>query len=446
MRSAVLPAFLCALVASSCAGSGRSYLPPPRPLGAEVRPPNEGTQALEEPAGPLTLREALALALLRNPSLPVASLEVRAAEARRLQAGLLPNPEGSFSLENVGGTLHDAAERTVSLSQLVELGGKRAARVALAEGEAELAGWDFEAARLDVLTATARDFVGVLGAQARLRVAEDALRIAGEVLQATKARAEGGAVSPVEVRRIEIDAASAAIERDVAAAELEGERARLASNWGERRARFTEAVGDLPPVPAPPPLDALETLLDRNPDLARFDTEEKVLLAEVEGARAGRIPDVTLGAGRRGFEGTGDRGYVFDVSLPIPIFDRKQGDIAAAEARLAAVRMRRNAARQRLGADLAATRAALEAAVREYGTLRGSIVPWSREVLEATSERYRSGKVGYLELLDARRTYAESASREAGALAGLHRRRIEMERLVAGPLETPPEPGAKRKE
>ncbi|MCK6478615.1 MAG: TolC family protein [Planctomycetaceae bacterium] len=411
-----------------------------------MRPPAESGPLPEEPDGPLTLREALALSLLRSPSLPAAALEVRAAEARQIQAGLLPNPEASYSHENVGGTLKDSAERTVLLSQLVELGGKRSARMAVAEGEAELAGWDYEALRLDVLTATARDFVGVLGAQARLRVAEDSLRIAEETLRATRARAEGGAVGPVEVRRIEIDAAAVSIERDKAAADLEGERARLVSNWGSKRPRFTEAVGDLPPVPAPPGAEDLVPLLDRNPDLARFEAEERVLRAELDAAKAGRIPDVTLGAGRRGFEETGDRGYLFEVSMPLPVFDRRQGEIAAAEARLSAVRMRRNAAQQRLRADLVAARAALDASVREAESFRIRIVPWSREVLEATTERYRAGKVGYLELLDARRTYAESAAREAESLAGLHRRRIEIERLIAGPLEAAPAPGPERKE
>ncbi len=436
--------FLC-LGASlcGCATAALRPPPPPRPLGEEPGTRIQRGLEVEEPEGPLALRTALALALLRNPSLAAASLDVRAAEARRLQAGLLPNPEASYEVENSGGTLHGVEERTLALSQLVELGGDRAARRALADSETDLAGWDYETRRLDVITATAKDFVAVLGAQARTRVAEETVRIAEEVLRTARERAEAGDVSPVEVRRAEIDAATASIDREKAAAAAAAARARLAANWGAERSRFTEAMGDLGTEPPVPDLEALAPLLDRNPDLARLESEIRSAEAEAEVEKAARVPDVTLGAGLRGFEETGDRGYAVGVSVPLPLFDRRQGSVAAAEAKVASARARRRAAELGLRADLEGARAVLEATVREARTLRTRVLPWAKEVLDAVTERYRAGKVGYLELLDARRTFAEASARETEALAEMQSQRIEIERLIAGPLDGVPAPGTK---
>ena len=85
------------------------------------------------------------------------SWEVRAGEARALQASLVPNPEIELEIEELktsgdGGTGLGYAEYVISVAQAIELGGKRAKRMRLAEAERDLAAWDYEAKRVDVLT------------------------------------------------------------------------------------------------------------------------------------------------------------------------------------------------------------------------------------------------------------------------------------------------------
>ena len=88
-------------------------------------------------------------------------------DARILQAGLLPNPELGAEVENFGGsdmrsgTFDECGGHGSALSQLIELGGKRAKRSRVAKLERDLAGWDYEAKRLDVYVATAKGFHGV---------------------------------------------------------------------------------------------------------------------------------------------------------------------------------------------------------------------------------------------------------------------------------------------
>ena len=90
--------------------------------------------AFAQSSGALTLTRALQRALAVNPRLTAAEREVGIAAGRRIQAGAIPNPDLSFELDNALGSGKyrglDSAETTLQLSQLIELGGKREARVA----------------------------------------------------------------------------------------------------------------------------------------------------------------------------------------------------------------------------------------------------------------------------------------------------------------------------
>ena len=133
----------------------------------------------KEPAGSLTLSAAIDFALASNPELSAADNELRAIEGVVLQAGALPNPEISTSVEDT----QNKATRTTSiqLSQRIELGGKRSARIASAERWRDVATADLAAKRLDVRATVTAAFFDVLVAQERVQQAEDLLRLAQRV-------------------------------------------------------------------------------------------------------------------------------------------------------------------------------------------------------------------------------------------------------------------------
>lgn len=190
----ILPALLAMIVllggcsASSTMHSGR---PDPGPAGGNLsscRAPSEPDAAVSasphigDPAGVLTLSRALSLVLTRNPELAGYSWEVRAGEARTLQAGFRPNPDIEAEIEDFGGSKErkslEVAETTVALSQLIELGGKRSKRERVAALQRDLAGWDYEAKRFDVLTEVTKAFVEVLGAQQQVVYTGELVRLA----------------------------------------------------------------------------------------------------------------------------------------------------------------------------------------------------------------------------------------------------------------------------
>ena len=170
----------------------------PRRLGREfpisLAPPEPEATSLPfaEPAGALTLRSALAAALLNSPALAAFSWEVRAREGRALQAGLLPNPVFRLELEEFGGggrrAVFDGAEAAIRLRQLLELGGKRAKRQQVETLNRDLAAWDYETLRLDVFTEVMKAFVTALSAQERVTLAEEQVRLAEEAVQTVARR------------------------------------------------------------------------------------------------------------------------------------------------------------------------------------------------------------------------------------------------------------------
>ena len=427
---------------------------PPRPLGADLpvfrlgefrpgeAPPSEGN-----PTGPLSLREALALALMQSPELAVFSWEVRAQEARILQAGRPPNPMISALVEDLGAaTRVNGSEglvqpqTTIQLSQTIELGGKRVARQRLAERTRDLAAWDFEAARIDVFTRVARTFIDVLASQQAVALAERTLRLVEEMRQTVGARVTAGVVSPIEQTKAEVALATVRIESNRAKRTLAADRTRLAALWGSAAARFEAAVGDLTVLPAVPAFGEIHDRLAQTPELARWSTEIAQREAALAVERAKRVPDVTVSTGYRRFTALDSNALLIGASVPWPLFDRNRGGIQEASDRVSKAQAEQRAAQMRVTIALAEAYRALAGAQDEVATLTANVMPGAQSAFEAVGEGYRLGRFGYLDVLDAQRTLVSANSQYLRALAEFHKAVAEVERLIGASLAAPMTP------
>ncbi len=444
-----LLAVLAFLPAGCAGGSGSPGLPPPRALGSEYKAffpsPKEASSGggrpspVRAPRGVVTLPEALALALMGNPRLQAFSWEVRAAEARRVQAGLLPNPEVSLEIEEFGGSGERAAFRgaqtTLTLSQLIQLGGKRSKRERVAALERDLAGWDYEGERLNVYAETARAFYALLGAQERLTVAEETLRVAENLAALSARRVKAGKASPLEETKAVLQLAMSKVAVEGARRDLDVARKRLSSAWGEAEPAFERAEGDFRSLlPELPSLENLRGRLGANPDLARWKGEMDLRKAALDLAEAGRWPDLTLGGGVQRYEGTDDQAFVLQLSLPLMVFDRNQGRILEAESRLSKAVAERKAALVRAGAALGSAYRTLKAAHLSALRFEKEILPAARDAFQAARKGYEGGKFDYLQVLDAQRTLLQVRMEYTGVLSSYHRALVEIERLTAAPV------------
>ena len=430
--------------------------PEPRSLGRDIAAVRASRQpdilsrsyaTLENPAGELHLRDVLALALERNPELEAFSWEVRAREARTLQAGLRPNPEIGLEVENFAGSgatrSFDSSETTLALAQLIETAGKRAKRRRVAELEEKLAGWDYEARRIEVFARVTQGFVSVLAAQEQLALSGELLGVAEEAQRTVKTRVREGAASPVERSRAIVAVSAARVERDQRRAELDIARAELAELWGSSAPSFSVVIGNLFVSPEPPTLDALVATLDQSPVLARWTQSVGHRRALVELADAQRIPNVTLAAGYRHLAASDDNTVVAGVIVPIPLFDQNQGERSATRFDLSRTRAERRAVDTRVRTALRTAHRDLVAARERVERLRKDTLPEAERAYRQTLDAYRQGLFRYLDVLDAQRTLFEIRANFIAALRTYHTDVAEIEGLTGEPVASPAQPGSK---
>jgi len=394
----------------------------------------------KEPEGPLTLRHAIGLALLGNPALAASSWDTRIAEARTLQARLRPNPEVEAGLEDFAGmgalSGFGAAEATLSLGLLVELGGKRAKRVRLVQLAEGLAAWDYEARRLDALTDTAKAFVEVLAVQERASLGKELLAIAEEELRDVAERVRTGKVAPLEADKARVARAASQIALEKAQRELAGARKRLAALWGSTTPSFERAEGRLDTLAPLPPAERLEALAAQNPDVARWAAETEQREAALALEKAKRLPDLSLSGGIKHAQETLDQALTLGLGSPLPLFDRNQGGVLEAEHSLAKAQAEQRAAALRAHAALATAYQELASAHAEATILNGQTLPAARAAFEAARTGYQQGKLAYLDVLDAQRTLFEARGDAIAALAAYHTATADVERLIGQSLST----------
>jgi cobalt-zinc-cadmium efflux system outer membrane protein len=390
------------------------------------------------------LRDALAAALLRNPELARFGYDVRASEARVVQAGLWANPEFEIEVENFGGSGElggvDAAEFTLALSQTFPLGGDIKRRQELARLQGQLAGWDYEAARISLLAEVTGRYVDVLASQRQLALAQESLELTQQVAESIGRRVDAGDASAVERTRAAVPVATAKIALRQAEQSLESARVQLGLTWGSSSPSFVSVKGDLDRMRALPPVNAIASLIGQNPDVARWVTEIASRQAELELARAEAVPDLTAGLGFRWFNESDDSALVAGASIPLPVFDRRQGDILAARFGIASAQNQQRAVQLQLEASLATAYARLANAYEEAVALRDDAIPPATQAYRDIRRAFDQGNIGFLDVLDAERTLIDLRRQYLDALAEYHGAAAEMEGLIGQSLDSVDQP------
>jgi cobalt-zinc-cadmium efflux system outer membrane protein len=435
---------------SGCASQSDTLLLTDSPLEAgnheasalQKRPPAEpnSTFRFEEPKGNLTLGDVVTLTLLHNPSLKSYSIEIRAAEARSLQAGLWPNPSLDIGVEDIGGSgdmrSFDAAETTIQLSQLIELGDKAQKRRNVASIEKELAGWDYETKRLEILTEAGKAYFELLALQDKTELLAELLNVSSQTLKSVTERVDAGKDSPIEKTKASVALSNVKIEYEQALQELEQARKFAASFWGNEKPQFLHAEGNLETITEIPDVNELYPHLMQNPQMARWDKEISRDKAAIELAKSKSIPDISIGAGVKRFNETDDNALIFGVAIPFPIFNRNQGDRMEAAYNLSKSYEEQRATRIELMNQFNQMFTELSVSLNKVRALQASILPGAKEVFDASREAYTEGKIDYLNVLDAQRTFFEVRVQYIEVLANYHKAHADIERLTGQKIES----------
>lgn len=393
----------------------------------------------DNPTGELTLHEAVAVALRQNPELRAAGWAVGAAEADALQMGRPPNPRLGLMSENLGGDAPDPyfQRQTLRLSQVIELGGKRAKRLALGRATQRLRAWDYEAQRIEVAARAASRYVAVVVAQERVALAEQQLKLAesGYRIAEDRVKAGAGAKQARDQASTRVALSRITVERE--RRQLDAARADLAAVWGADAARFERAAGGLAVGAEAPEPDLLKQRLADSPAVQRWADEIARRQRDVELQRAKAVPDPTIGGGFRYFNDADDAAGLVELSVPLQAFDDNRHAVLAARLRVGQARAQQDQARAQAAQTLARALARYQSAAYALAALDGEALPASESSYDAAAEAYQAGAVDYLNVLDAERTLLEVRNARLDALLEYHQAVIDIEQVTAHPLETP---------
>ena len=400
----------------------------PLGLAAILLSPSSFSQPNAAATAPtLTLQQAQELAASRSYAVSAAQREVDAHGGAVRQAGAYRNPQLNASVEDTR-----SATRTTSatLDFPIEMGGKRAARVGAAERSRELAQAELSNVKATLRAGVVRTFFGVLVAQERVALANNAVELSTRAADVVGKRVAAGKVSPVDETRARVDQANVQLEAAEAAMELQSARQALASLWGEQQLAFAQVRGDVDVVPLRSPTNDLIRELDASPGLltSRIEIERRKAFIDVE--RSKRVPDLTVSVGAKRAYDLGRTQAIVGISIPLPVFDTNQGATYEAVKRAEKASDDYQATRIRLINEMQQASNQLSMAKNTAQTLKSTVLPAAQQAYDAATRGFEAGKFGLLDVIDAQRSLLFARTRYLTALSTSNQAATAIDRLL----------------
>ena len=418
--AASAPAMPAGQAGGATAPIGQAAPGPAAPAQVPVSGPPSSGGPLSPRTGPLpsslTLEQALDEALARSPAIIAAQADVEASQARLQQAGFRFNPTLNVDVEDFVGTgIYSgvqSAQVTATLTQQLDLFGRRSSRVNAARAGLAAQELRLGVARADLAQAVRLQFAGAVAARDRLRLAADNLARARELARIADELVAAGREPPLRALRARANAAQTEAALRAAEAADVAARRTLSGLFG-----VAGEVGGVAGPLIPPNLLAIEpasTLEVRLADAERIQAE-----ATLRQEQVARRLDPSVGVGVRRLEQTSDTALVAGVSVPLRLFDRNGGNVAAAQAAIRAAEARRAAALAQATARIGNARSNITAAQARVAALETAALPQAAEALRLAELAYRAGRLTLLELLDAQAALAATQSDLIDARAAL---------------------------
>lgn len=354
---------------------------------------------------PLTLSRALELAEQHSPALRSAAAVAAGAEAGIRTARAYPNPEFNtyFGRQYVRqlGAVPGLMEH-YSAAQPVEWPNTRRTRIRAAELGRESSLFGRAEARLALRANVKQAFYMVLRRRAEIGLAQENLRLVQELRNRIGVQVEVGEAARLELTRADSELATARTLANSAQLRYRNSLASLRTAVGAPLPASIDARGDLEISSTLPTLDRLTAdLLAQHPTIAQADAEVRRAAAVLASEQAQRRPTPWL---RGEYERQPDLGFFrFGLTIPLPLWNKREGPIAEAEAALARARAQADLRRIELTAALESAYGLYEVATQQVASFEQGVLKGAEEALRAAEAALRFGERGILEVLDAQR-------------------------------------------
>lgn len=369
----------------------------------------------------LSLEQAIRLTLQQNTTLHQFSFKDAALDARKKTASLRPSLEISAEVENIAGTgdasRFNAAESTIALSSVLELGSKRQARTTLVESRIKSLRWKKKVATLSVLGKLTNVFIEGLTIQANTKLARESLHLSKSLLKATQNRSSRGAAPQAEVKRAKAALARAELQLAASESQFERQKVTLAQFWGSTTPSFSRLSGSLFEYQDAESFEQLFSRVQSSPSLQIFISETRVLEAKLALAKANTRFDLNWQIGARRLEESDDTALIAGFSMPLFSRKRNQGELSSVRALRDSAKSSEKVELLQLRTELFRAFSLRAQSIDAVNKTKGVTIPALEDALKLTRQAYLNGRSRYQdliaaqqELLAAKKSLIESAS------------------------------------
>jgi cobalt-zinc-cadmium efflux system outer membrane protein len=400
-------------------------------------------------------------AVEQNPRLARANLAIAAAEGRRLQAGLYPNPTVSVDWDEIGDRTSVAGSGILTapkITQTIVTARKLSLARAVAAREVDQAVLELISERFAVVGSVRAAFYETLTLQARAEILTHLVQLADEAVSSGKTLLEAKQLARLDYIQLEVERERFRAELLAVKQELPGAYRRLAAVAANPTAIPSSIEGSFEDLPEYDADAVRETVLKFHPHLRALRVGVERAQTAVRRAEVEPIPNVQVyGAFIRQFENQSYDGAT-GVTVALPIWNRNQGNIRAARAELGMAIYEVGQVENEYAARVAAAYQLYAAARERAEVYRTELIPRAEETYKLSLAAFKGGQFEYLRVIQAQRATAEARLEFNRSRGDAWRAAAELSGLLleeawphpprgpgAGPVMMPPEPppGAK---
>ena len=355
-----------------------------------------------------------------NPYLTAGLQLIEAQSGKLEQSRKYPNP--AFEIESGIGS---DQETSSMLSQTIPMGGKRTQKIALRNLQLKKVHLEYDMLKQAKLEEAFATFMGIIHLQKLQIFQKDRVLVSEDLLNAVSRKVEAGKLSPAEKSRARIQLYQEKLTlRDIKSSLISAWNL-LSTFWGEEHSSFTVAEGNLTEIPTIPSLMSL----DVTPAIRLSNLMVEIQQANIKLEKDNGVPDIELGGGVKQSDFPGNT-YQFGLSIPLPIFNRNQGNIGSAKSELKKARFELKEVEIQVQTILFRLKTELEVLASEIDILKNDIIPEAQAAYTTISEGYLNGRFTYLDVVDAQRMWFESREQYIGALKDYHTNILELDRIM----------------
>jgi cobalt-zinc-cadmium efflux system outer membrane protein len=396
----------------------------------------------------ITLEELQQMALQNNPTFRQSAANIQAAEGRKKQSGLYPDPTVGYQGEQIRGGSFHGGEQGLFIQQDIVLGGKLSLNRKIFDQELQQAVTEADEQKVRVVTNVRMSCIQALAAQQTLELRQNLSKLANDAVETSHQLANVGQADAPDVLESEVEAQQAQLAVTMAEQNQQRVWKALAAVVGNPRLPLMKLEGkleDTPPVNAD---ELVGKIVNESPAVRIAELGVKRAEAALARAKREPIPDLQLRAGMQqngellsDGRSVGLQGFA-DVGVRIPIFNRNQGNIATAKAD--AERARREVERVKLvlrerSASVVQNYTFSQAAVDRY---KNQMIPRAQKAYEMYTKKYREMAAAYPQVLIAQRTLMQLEVSYTTALETFATSSLSLQSyLLTDGLEAPSQPG-----